>query len=65
MTAEGVADAKALRCANIGMAMGESGCAVARDNSDLIILDDNFDSVFTAAKWGRNIFANVRKFIQF
>jgi len=47
------------------MAMGEGGCAAARDSSALIILDDNFESVFTAAKWGRNIFNNVRKFIQF
>lgn len=65
VTAEGVSDAQSLQCAHVGMAMGEGGCSAARDSSDLIILDDNFESVFTAAKWGRNIFDNVRKFIQF
>jgi len=45
--------------------MGQGGCATARDAADLIILYDNFESVFTATKWGRNIFNNVRKFIQF
>jgi len=65
VAAEAVSDALALQCATVGMAMGQGGCAAARDSSDLIILDDNFESVFTAAKWGRNIFNNVRKFIQF
>lgn len=45
--------------------MGISGCEVAKDASDIIILDDNFNSVFKATKWGRNILDNIRKFIQF
>ena len=45
--------------------MGISGCEVAKDASDIIILDDNFNSVFRATQWGRNILDNIRKFIQF
>lgn len=45
--------------------MGISGCEVAKDSSDIIILDDNFNSVFRATQWGRNILDNIRKFIQF
>jgi magnesium-transporting ATPase (P-type) len=42
-----------------------TGCDVAKENSDLIILDNNFCSIHIAIKWGRAIFDNVRKFIQF
>lgn len=42
-----------------------TGCDVAKDNSDLIIDDNNFDSIHKAIKWGRALFDNVRKFIQF
>ena len=45
--------------------MGISGCEVAKDAADIIILDDNFNSVFRATQWGRNILDNIRKFIQF
>jgi P-type E1-E2 ATPase len=45
--------------------MGEQGCEIAKDASDIIILDDNFNSVFKATLWGRNILDNIRKFIQF
>ena len=45
--------------------MGISGCEVAKDAADIIILDDNFTSVFRATQWGRNILDNIRKFIQF
>ena len=45
--------------------MGMSGCEVAKDASDIIFLDDNFNSVFKATLWGRNILDNIRKFIQF
>jgi magnesium-transporting ATPase (P-type) len=45
--------------------MGISGCEAAKDASDIIILDDNFCSVFRATQWGRNILDNIRKFIQF
>ena len=45
--------------------MGQSGCEVAKDAADIIILDDNFASVFRATQWGRNVLDNIRKFIQF
>ena len=43
--------------------MGISGCEAAKDAADIIILDDNFKSVFKAAQYGRSIYDNVRKFI--
>ena len=45
--------------------MGVSGCEVAKDAASIIILDDNFNSVYNAVLWGRNILQNVRKFLQF
>lgn len=64
MTGESIADAMALKKADVGLCMG-SGCQVAKDNSDLVILDNDFVSIHRAIKWGRAIFDNVRKFIQF
>ncbi len=45
--------------------MGIAGTEVAKNSSDIVILDDNFASLLTAIKWGRGIYANVRKFLQF
>lgn len=45
--------------------MGISGCEVAKETADIVILDDNFTSVFKAAQWGRIIYDNIKKFIQF
>lgn len=64
MSGQSVADAQSLKEADIGLCMG-SGCQVAKDNADLVILDNDFASVYRAIKWGRAIFDNVRKFIQF
>jgi P-type Ca2+ transporter type 2C len=64
MTGDSITDAEALRKADVGLCMG-SGCEVAKDNSDLIILDNDFYSIFRSIKWGRAMFDNVRKFIQF
>ena len=64
MTGDSIADAEALRKADVGLCMG-SGCDVAKDNSDLVILDNDFVSIHRAIKWGRAIFDNVRKFLQF
>jgi len=64
MTGDSIADAEALRKADVGLCMG-SGCDVAKENSDLVILDNNFVSIHRAIKWGRAIFDNVRKFLQF
>ena len=64
MSGESIADARALKEADVGLCMG-TGCQVAKDNADLIILDNQFGSIYRAIRWGRAIFDNVRKFIQF
>lgn len=65
VTGDGTNDAPALKRADVGFSMGISGTEVAREASEIVLLDDNFKSIVTAVKWGRNIYNNVRKFLQF
>lgn len=65
MTGEGITDVKALQCASVGLCMGKTGCDVAKDSSDLVIMDNKFESIYKSMMWGLAIYENVRKFIQF
>ncbi|KDP40245.1 hypothetical protein JCGZ_02243 [Jatropha curcas] len=65
VTGDGTNDAPALKDADIGLSMGIQGTEVAKESSDIVILDDNFASAAPVLRWGRCVYNNIQKFIQF
>ncbi|XP_050275102.1 putative calcium-transporting ATPase 13, plasma membrane-type isoform X1 [Quercus robur] len=65
VTGDGTNDAPALKEADIGLSMGIQGTEVAKESSDIVILDDNFTTVVTVLRWGRVVYNNIQKFLQF
>eukprot|EP01091_Cochliopodium_minus_P014751 TRINITY_DN505_c0_g1_i1.p1 TRINITY_DN505_c0_g1~~TRINITY_DN505_c0_g1_i1.p1 ORF type:complete len:1009 (-),score=313.19 TRINITY_DN505_c0_g1_i1:89-3070(-) len=65
VTGDGTNDAPSLAEADVGFSMGIVGTEVAKEASDIVLLDDSFNSIVAAVMWGRNVYDSIRKFVQF
>jgi Ca2+ transporting ATPase len=64
VTGDGINDVTAIQAADVGLAMG-SGCSAAKEVSDMILIHNDFGATLKAVEWGRNIYHNVGRFLQF